>query len=250
MVCAFDAAVALCDSEWAYTYVMNNVKSLGKGGARATFSHPEVVSGGTLGQQEISFAVLSESPLYSEKLGIDIEAATDDELFKWFLASLLFGARISSGIAERTYRSFERHNLLRPQAILDAGWDYLVDPIMKEGGYVRYDEKTSRKVLMNCDTLITEYGSSLNALHDRASDGADLEKRLLAFYGVGPTTVNIFLRELRPFWRKADPAPLPSVLGLASRYNLPIATIDRKSLTFARVEAGLIRIRREFRMVQ
>ena len=31
----------------------------------------------------------------------------------------------------------------------------------------------------------------------------DLEQTLLAFYGIGPVTMNIFLRELRPFWTKA-----------------------------------------------
>src|ERR1035441_3962462 len=32
-----------------------------------------------------------------------------------------------------------------------------------------------------------------------------VEEKLLAFYGVGPVTLNIFLREMRPFWTKADP---------------------------------------------
>ncbi len=67
----------------------------------------------------------------------------------------------------------------------------------------------------------------------------------MAFYGVGPVTVNIFLRELRPFWAKADPDPLPIVSRLARRLSIDLTRYKRKGLVFARVEAGLIRRRRE-----
>jgi hypothetical protein len=52
-------------------------------------------------------------------------------------------------------------------------------------------------------------------------------------------------RELRPFWAKADPDPLPAVEGLAKRLSIDLNRYSRKSLVFARVEAGLIRRRRE-----
>jgi hypothetical protein len=188
---------------------------------------------------------LAKSPLYSEELGIDLSRNTDRELFKWFLASLLFGARISETIARHTYQAFARYRLLTPRAILQAGWDFLVNPIMREGGYVRYDEKTSTKVLRDCEHLLTEYGGSLRQLHERALNGRDLETRLLCFYGVGPVTVNIFLRELRPYWEKSNPEPLPVVRDLAHRLNLNLSAYDRKSLVFARIEAGLIRMRKE-----
>jgi hypothetical protein len=57
---------------------------------------------------------LKDVPLYSEELGIDLAGGTDREYFKWFLASVLFGARISETIARNTYRAFERHGLLDP----------------------------------------------------------------------------------------------------------------------------------------
>ncbi len=108
---------------------------------------------------------LKRTMLYSEELGIELKKNNDDGLFKWFLASILFGARISETIAKNTYRAFEKYNLLEPQKILKAGWDFLVDPIMREGGYVRYDFKTSTKILKICEYLIGEYGGSLrNAL--------------------------------------------------------------------------------------
>ena len=36
--------------------------------------------------------------LYSEELGIDLSAGDDREYFKWFLASVLFGGRITETI--------------------------------------------------------------------------------------------------------------------------------------------------------
>lgn len=187
---------------------------------------------------------LKRSLLYSEELGIDLKKNSDNELFKWFLASILYGARITESIAKNTYRTFERYNLLEPQKILDAGWDFLVNPIMREGGYVRYDFKTSTKILKICETLIREYDGSLKKLHGVSRDAKDLEKRLLNFYGIGPVTMNIFLRELRPHWRKADPEPLPIVRNIAQNLGISLNEYNRKSLLFARFESGLIRLRR------
>lgn len=56
--------------------------------------------------------------------------------------------------------------------------------------------------------------------------------------------INIFLRELRPFWAKAEPDLLPIVGRLARRPSVDLTRYSRKTLLFARVEAGLIRRRR------
>jgi hypothetical protein len=187
---------------------------------------------------------VANAQLYSEELGLDLASGRERDLFLWFLASLLFGQRISEEIARNTYRAFVRHGLTSPQKILAAGWAYLVNPIMREGGYVRYDESKSRKLLSACRMLVELYGGRLSRLHAAAGDDRDLERRLLDFYGVGPVTANIFLRELRPYWRKADPAPLPFVRALAQRMGIDLDRHDRHSLDFARLEAGLVRLRR------
>jgi hypothetical protein len=161
---------------------------------------------------------LEGSRLYSEDLGIALERKSDEECFKWFLASLLFGGRISETIAARTYKIFEREGLLSPQAISD------------------------------CGKLVDDYAGSLNCLHLRAADARDLEQRLTDFYGVGPVTANIFLRELRPHWPKANPEPLPVVERSAASLGIDLARYDRKDLRFVRLEAGLIRLRRSKRV--
>lgn len=190
----------------------------------------------------VDLAALARSPLYSEELGIDLSRGLERDCFRWFLASLLFGARISGGIACNTYRAFLRHGLDTPQKIIGAGWTFLVNPVMREGGYVRYDGRKSEQVLRDCQAMLDHYGGRVTTLHEVARDARDLEVRLLAFYGVGPVTANIFLRELRPFWRKADPESLPRVTALARSMGIDLARYRRKSLTFARLEAGLVRL--------
>jgi hypothetical protein len=188
---------------------------------------------------------LRQSRLYSEELGIDLSTHDDQQHFRWFLASLLFGGHISETIARHTYEAFCRHRLTAPRDILAAGWDFLVNPIMREGGYVRYDFSKSDQILRDCQKLMDEYGGSLWQMHEASRDAQDLEQHLLAFYGVGPVTANIFLRELRPFWPKANPEPLAVVAAGAADIGIDLAQFERKSITFVRIEAGLIRLRHE-----
>jgi hypothetical protein len=115
---------------------------------------------------------------------------------------------------------------------------------------VRYDGRKSTQILTDCGKLVTEYNGSLTKVHDTATDGRDLEQKLLAFYGVGNVTVNIFLRELRPYWKKADPEPLHMVKELAKKWGVRLDPYNRKTLTFARIEAGLIRSRRSLKRLE
>jgi len=149
--------------------------------------------------------------LFSEELAIDVAR----QPFRWLLASILFGRRISGAIAKRTYSAFARRHLLTPAAILRVGRDGLI-PVMGEGGYARYDNMTSGFITAVCTKLVDEYGGKVETIHARARDSADLEARLRAFMGVGPVTCSIFLRELRGVWAKADP-PLTDIEMLAAK---------------------------------
>lgn len=157
---------------------------------------------------------------YSEILRIDLPTCDDTEIFKWFLASLLFGAPISETSAIKTYRCFERRDVLTPKKILDTGWNGLVE-ILDEGGYTRYDFKTSDKLLSVMENLTTRYGGRLNLLHEQALNSSDLERRIKALgKGIGDVTVSIFLRELRDVWKKADPKPTPLVILAAKNLGI------------------------------
>jgi endonuclease III len=157
---------------------------------------------------------------YSEIVGINLKSEKKEEVFKWFLASILFGAPITESAVIKTYKCFEKHKVLTPEKILETGWDGLVE-ILDEGNYTRYDFKTADKLLAVMNNVTKKYDGNLNLLHEQTSDSFDLEKRLKELgKGVGAITVSIFLRELRGTWKKADPKPTPLVL-LAAR-NLGI----------------------------
>jgi len=162
---------------------------------------------------------------YPEILGIDLKSRREDEIFKWFLASILFGAPITETSVIKTYKCFEKYGVLTPQRILETGWDGLVR-ILDEGSYTRYDFKTADKLLEVMGNLMENYGGKLTKIHEEARDHADLEAKLKSLgKGVGDVTVSIFLRELRDTWEKAKPKPTSLVVMAAK--NLGI--IDEKA---------------------
>lgn len=146
--------------------------------------------------------ILESIPSFSSELGLNLLNPRDR--FLWFLASILFAKRISYRTASNTFKLFIRYGLDSPSKIIDAGWDRIVD-ILDEGGYVRYDFSTASNLLNTMKKLIDEYDGSIDKIHEVSKDARDLENRLMRFKGVGPVAVNIFLRELRGIWIKADP---------------------------------------------
>lgn len=157
---------------------------------------------------------------YSEILGINLADGRDEEVFKWLLSSILFGAPITETSVMKTYKCFQKHGVLTPKRILDTGWDGLVK-VLDEGGYTHYDFKTSDKLLGVMQNFMEKYNGSLSKLHEEASDTRELENRLKSLgKGIGDVTVSIFLRELRGIWRKA--APRPTGLVVTAAKNLGV----------------------------
>ncbi|HID93474.1 MAG TPA: hypothetical protein EYP60_05190 [bacterium (Candidatus Stahlbacteria)] len=198
---------------------------------------------------------------FSKELGIRLETKEPAEIFKWFIASILFGARIGEKIAINTYKEFERRGFDNPQIFIDTGWDGLVE-ILDIGGYVRYDFKTATKLLEIMNSLIKNYDGSLNELHKRAQNERDLEERIKGLgKGIGDTTVNIFLRELRGIWDKDNPIPGELVLLPVKRLGLSSSKAKKqilkdlqslwqecriKNLEFRDFEAALLRIGKDY----
>jgi endonuclease III len=191
---------------------------------------------------------------YHSQLGIDLQSGDGEEVFKWFLASILFGARIPEEISVKTYKEFEKEGLLSPRAIIARGWSGLV-AVLDRGGYVRYDFSTASQLLEACDLLLRKYGGDLNKLHEEATNPRDLERRLMEFKGVGPATASIFLREMRGTWDKADPLPQQAILIAAKNLGLirrgdpegALQELRRKcGEKLPRVEVALSRIGRRY----
>ena len=172
---------------------------------------------------------------YLEELGLNLTKPEDR--FKWFLASVLFAKRISAEIAKETYLYFEQEELTSPTAIMQAGWDRLVE-VLDSGGYTRYDFSTATNLLGIVKTLKEKYGS-LERLHAESGSPVDLEKRLLEFRGVGPVGVNIFLRELRGIWEKARPKPSAMAVLTAQKIGLKPEDLEQ-------YESQLVRLNLEY----
>jgi len=185
---------------------------------------------------------------YSKLLGIDLRRGRSGEVFKWFLASILYGKPIRESSATKTYKCFEKRGVLSPEKILQTGWDGLVS-ILDEGGYTRYDFSTATKLLDVAGRLMERYGGNLNRLHEVAADSRDLEARIVALgKGVGPTTASIFLRDMRTIWPKADPEPTPLVRQAQKSLGIKdLKSYAKRSKTdLVQLETALLRLAKNF----
>jgi len=133
--------------------------------------------------------------IYSKDLGINLKSGKEEEIFKWFLACLLFGKPIQQKVAKRTYFEFKKEGLLSSENILKASWNKLVE-VLDRGHYIRYDFSSATKLLEICKELKEKYGSLKNLIKV-SKNKKDLAKRLQEFKGIGPVTTRIFLRDLK-----------------------------------------------------
>jgi hypothetical protein len=141
---------------------------------------------------------MSQKKIYAHELGIDLSSKQEIAYFKWFLACLLFGKPIQQEVAKRTYLEFVAEGLTTPDAIIHAGWDKLVE-VLDTGHYVRFDYSTATKLLDVCKALKEKY-STLTNLLKQSQTLDELSTRLQEFKGIGPKTVEIFLRDMAPIF--------------------------------------------------
>jgi len=143
---------------------------------------------------------MEQKKIYAKELGIDLASRQETEYFKWFLACLLFGKPIQQEVAKRTYFEFVKEGLITPDAIIQAGWDKLVE-VLDRGHYVRYDFSTATKLLDVSKTLKEKYGTLTDFLK-QFNTIDELSSRLQEFKGVGPKTAEIFLRDITPLFEQ------------------------------------------------
>jgi endonuclease III len=161
---------------------------------------------------------------YSSELGINLASLQSDEVFKWFLASMLLGVNNRQRVAIRAYREFEKAGVLSLERLLTTDWQSLVDTLDR-GGYVMYNFKTATGLIEAAWTLNQQYQGDLNRLHFFTRDEKDLERRLRALgERVTPTVVKVFLRDMRGLWEKAEPPLEKDVLLALKRLQLADTT--------------------------
>ena len=126
-------------------------------------------------------------------LGID--TTTDQGLFDWLLASLLFGRPVPQKTAVTAFHRFK-----------EDGWDtpehFTADdehPLWHElwaGDYHRLSSVMTEELRDVMGALIADYDGSAARLVRTASTREEIAQRLQRFKGVGPKTAEIFLREV------------------------------------------------------
>ncbi len=167
---------------------------------------------------------------YSSEMGIDVDAG-DTEVERWFLASTLFGTRISAPIAERTFRQLTRAGIHRITDVGGRSWDSLV-ALLDAGGYARYDFRTATRLQTLSQVVADRHAGDIAGIGRRLTDPAALVALLDDLPGWGPVTVGLFLRELRGVWPGAR-QPLDPRAAEAARH-LGLLT-GRERDEFARV---------------
>ncbi len=182
---------------------------------------------------------------YSNELGIDVDAG-DAEVERWFLASSLFGTRISARIAERTFHQLTRAGINR---ISDAGgctWEELV-ALLDAGGYARYDFRTATRLQALSELVGLQFGGDIGEIGRRYTDPAALVALLDDLPGWGPVTIGLFLRELRGVWPGAR-VPLDPRAAEAARHLGLLTGRERDEL--ARIKRIAVRAGHDERDVE
>jgi endonuclease III len=126
-------------------------------------------------------------------LGID--TGTDQGLFDWLLASMLFGRPVQQQAAARAYRKFKEDGWDTPEHFTADDEHPLWDELW-EGGYHRLSSVMIGELRDVMRALATDYRGSVARLVGTAKSRAEVTARLEQFKGVGPKTAEIFLREV------------------------------------------------------
>jgi len=167
---------------------------------------------------------------YSSELGIDVDGG-DLEVERWFLASTLFGTRISARVAERTFHELTRAGINRISEAGGREWEELVG-LLDAGGYARYDYRTATRLQTLAHVVADRHDGDVGAIGRLFTDPVKLVAVLDALPGWGSVTVGLFLRELRGVWPGAR-LPLDARAAEAARH-LGLVT-DRDHDELARI---------------
>lgn len=131
----------------------------------------------------------------ASELGIDLKPDDDGSLFKWFIASFLMGKRIQAPIAAQAYKVIVEEQGRDTARKLQHCTSRELVSMLGRAHYVRYDETTAQRLLDLSAKLNAEYGGKISHIRQVSKDRHAFEKRLGEFDGVGPKTIEIFMRD-------------------------------------------------------
>jgi endonuclease III len=188
----------------------------------------------------------------AEDIGIDVGSNNPKNLFGLLIGALLLSARIGHELAMKSTRILFERGWTTPQKMAKSTWEQRVKAL-DQGGYVRYDERTSTMLGETAQMVIDKYGGDLRRLREaaRSEDGHPdpaLERKLLKeFKGIGDVGVDIFFREAQLAWPELYPFADEKVLATAKRVGLPsrpqkLAELVHRKRDFVRLVDSLITV--------
>jgi hypothetical protein len=130
----------------------------------------------------------------AKDLGLDLSTGSPTALYRWFLASLLFGRPVQQDVSANTWRVLLRHGLTSPKRFAEHDREGL-RAILDEGHYARIDYIMTDELHDVMSRIVSGYGS-VSQLVKRAESRTALSRTLKEFKGVGPATARIFLRDI------------------------------------------------------
>ena len=157
--------------------------------------------------------------------------------FPWFLAASLLAKPIPAVTAVRTMSLLLQSGVRTPTRVTETGWDDLVR-ILDAGGYARYDFSTADKLLEIARTF--DQADVFGALA-KEPDPQVVESQLVRVRGVGPKTVEIFLRELQGRW-KCAPGWSKEARSASRRLGINPSGWTLRASSRRRLETGLVRL--------
>lgn len=140
-------------------------------------------------------AIVMSKQIGADDLGIDTRS--EQGMFEWFLASLLFGRPVSPELAAASWRRFIDDGWVQPARFVSDDPHALWQELWL-ANYHRLSSVMHEELRAAMTVIITDYHSSVMELVNSAVSSDDLSRRLQTIKGVGPKTAEIFLREVPP----------------------------------------------------
>ncbi|MEW2437320.1 endonuclease [Streptomyces caniferus] len=176
--------------------------------------------GGTSGRALARTLLERHGQTYADESGIRLRN-TPQPLYQVLVLAHLLSARIRASVAVASARALFDAGMRSPRRMADATWQQRVDAL-GEGGYRRYDERTSTQLGDAAELLLEEYKGDLRRMRDAAGgDLGKLREALRKVPGLGPAGSDIFLREVQGVWTEFAPHLDAKAVQGAERLGLP-----------------------------
>ncbi|SCK56880.1 hypothetical protein [Streptomyces sp. WMMB 322] len=185
---------------------------------------------------------------YAEQAGIKLRD-TPSPLYRLLVLSMLLSARIRADVAVAAARALSDAGMTDARRMAEATWQQRVDAL-GVGGYRRYDERTSTQLGDGAELLLRKYKGDLRRMRGEGR----VAQLLREVPGIGPTGVDIFLREAQEVWPEFGPYIDQKAQQGAQRLGLPASPSKLAGLVTerdrARFAAALVRAALDKKVVE